>query len=192
MRLHEAMITSIDNPPTDLFLGLSLRDAVRFLTQSFREAGNAFAEDDALEILLSVTGVDRTGLILRGHEAIAPTDSAALTEYMNRRLAGEPVDHILGWREFYGRRFKVTSDVLSPRADTETLIRGALTRLKSVTSPEILDLGTGSGAIGLTLLAERDDAQLTATDLSDEALKIAQKNADHLISARRMVGGGTV
>lgn len=156
------------------------RSAKRFLTQRFLEAGLPFAEEDALEIILSATGLDKTGLILRGHEDLGPDVLEIIQQHMQRRLSGEPVDHILGWREFFGRRFAISSDVLSPRADTETLIRGALQRLGDIASARILDLGTGSGAIGLTLLAEAPDATLTATDMSDAALRVARKNAEVL------------
>ncbi len=88
-----------------------------------------------------------------------------------RRLAHEPVSRILGAREFYGRRFRVTPDVLDPRPDTETLIDAALALIARSC---LLDLGTGSGAIAVTLLAERPDATGIATDLSPEALAVAR------------------
>lgn len=165
---------------------LSARTAKRLLTESFTEAGIPFAEDDALEIVLAATGFDKSGLILRGTEALSPTSCAAIETYMARRLLGEPVDHILGWREFYGRRFQISAEVLSPRADTETLIRGALQRLDQTEDIQLLDLGTGSGAIGLTMLAETPSVALCATDLSEAALMIAQENAKSLNLADRV------
>ena len=158
----------------------SARAAKRFLTRAFTEAGLPFAEEDALEIILAATGFDQAALILRGTDPLPPENSAQIETYMVRRLMGEPVDHILGWREFYGRRFHISADVLSPRADTETLIRGALKRLGQNRDSELLDLGTGSGAIGLTLLAEAPKTRLIATDLSDAALRIAETNAHSL------------
>ena len=167
-------------PRSGPYSGLNARSAKRFLTQAFSEAGLPFAEEDALEIVLNATGFDKTALMLRGTEFLNPEIFQTITDHMERRLAGQPVDHIFGWREFYGRRFTVSSDVLSPRADTETLIRGALHRLKNIAAPDLLDLGTGSGAIGLTLLAELPKAVLRATDISEEALKIASSNAQNL------------
>ena len=158
----------------------SARKAKRALTQIFMEAGIPFAQDDALEIIRAATGFDKTALLLRGTEPLTPEASDLIESYRDRRLSGEPVDHILGWREFYGRRFQISKDVLSPRVDTEALIRGALKRLEKTSAPHLLDLGTGSGAIGLTLLAERPKARLLATDLSEAALSIAQANADSL------------
>lgn len=172
------MITPLDKRPrSGPYSGLNARSAKRFLTQTFQEAGLRFAENDAEEILLLATGLDKAGLMLRGHDALTPEASELVRNYMMRRIAGEPIDHILGWREFYGRRFTISRDVLSPRADTENIIRSALRRLENERSPNVLDLGTGSGAIGLTILAERADAQLMATDISEAALAIASQNA---------------
>ena len=165
---------------TGSFSGLDARTAKRFLMQSFREAGLSFPEEDALEILLSAMDLDRTALMLRGAELLSTDQSEVIEAHMLRRISGEPVDHILGWREFYGRRFTVSNDVLSPRSDTENLIRTALLRLKNIPEPKLLDLGTGSGAIGLTLLAECEPASLLATDYSDAALRMAQQNAKQL------------
>lgn len=175
------MVTPLDQRPrSGPYSGLNARSAKRFLAQAFTEAGLAFAEDDALEIVLAATGFDRTSLMLRGTEFLTPEVFERIRSHMARRLSGEPVDHILGWREFYGRRFIISGDVLSPRADTETLIRGALTRLENTPRPRLLDMGTGSGAIGLTLLAEKPDAKIIATDLSNAALSIAKVNAKSL------------
>ena len=169
------MVTPLtQRPRSGPYSGLNARSAKRFLTQAFRDAGLPFAEDDALEIVLSATGFDKTALMLRGTEFLDPGIFQTITDHMQRRLSGEPVDHILGWREFYGRRFKISKDVLSPRADTETLIRGALLRGDQTRPAKLLDLGTGSGAIGLTLLAESALWTLHATDISDAALRIAK------------------
>lgn len=181
------MVTPLnERPKSGPYSGLTARSARRFLTQSFAEVGLPFAEEDALEIVLAATGLDKTGLILRGTETLDTDRVETIKDHMNRRLAGEPVDHILGWREFFGRRFQISKDVLSPRADTEGLIRGALSRLKTIPSPNILDLGTGSGAIGLTLLAEKPAARLIATDVSGAALEVAKTNAKILVVETRI------
>ena len=175
------MVTPLDQRPrSGPSSELNARSAKRFLTQTFVEAGIPFAEDDALEIVLAATGFDRTAMMLRSTDSLAPEVFEVIKSHMTRRLSGEPVDHILGWREFYGRRFIISSDVLSPRADTETLIRGALARLEKTLHPSLVDMGTGSGAIGLTLLAEKLDSELVATDLSEAALSMAQVNAKSL------------
>ena len=113
------MVIPLDQRPrSGPYSGLNARSAKRFLTQAFTEAGLPFAEDDALEIVLDATGFDATTLMLRGTEFLGPEVFEVIKDHMARRLGGEPVDHILGWREFYGRRFAISSDVLSPRADT--------------------------------------------------------------------------
>jgi len=155
------MVTPLDKRPrSGPYSGLNARSAKRVLAKAFEEAGLPFAEEDALEIVLAATGLDRTNLVLGGTEVLAPEVLDIISGHMHRRLSGEPVDHILGWREFYGRRFILSADVLSPRADTENLIRGALMRLEKISDPYILDLGTGSGAIGLTLLPWKSRAQM--------------------------------
>jgi len=175
------MVTPLDKRPrSGPYSGLNARSAKRILTKAFQESGLPFAEEDALEIVLAAAGLDRTSLILRGTEILKPEVFETISEHMHRRLSGEPVDHILGWRDFYGRLFTISSDVLSPRADTENLIRGALSHLEGISEPYVLDLGTGSGAIGLTVLAERKDARLVATDVSASALEIARINAQAL------------
>lgn len=164
----------------------SARVAKRVLTQAFIEADIPYAEEDALKIILAATGLDKTALILRGADPLNVEEYAVIESYMARRLLGEPVDHILGWREFFGRRFHISADVLSPRADTETLIRGALKRLDAQAQMHVLDLGTGSGSIGLTMLAEMPQTNLTATDISNAALAIARKNAKTLGLQKRV------
>jgi len=175
------MVTPLDQRPrSGPYSGLNARSAKRFLTEQFRTAGLPFAEDDALEIVMAATGLDEAAMIMRGTEFLSPEAFALIMEYSERRLSGEPVDHILGWREFYGRTFSISRDVLSPRADTETLIEHALAAIKDIEAPHILDLGTGSGAILITLLAERPDATGVGVDISKAALRVAQDNAKTL------------
>ena len=119
-------------------------------------------------------------------DLIVPPDAAArFSSFTQRRLKFEPVSRILGNREFYGRNFRVTADVLDPRADTETLIEAVLALAKDQGPIRILDLGTGSGAIAVTLLAELPGATVIASDLSAEALQVAKDNAEALGVAGR-------
>lgn len=103
-----------------------------------------------------------------------------------RRRGGEPMAYILGEREFYGRVFAVTPDVLIPRPETELLCEAALERLAATRGARVLDLGTGSGAIALTLACERPDLELTAVDVSPAALAVARRNARRLGAADRV------
>lgn len=145
-------------------------------TKRLTEAGIDGAPRDARLLMAHVLGVEPGRLTLVLPDAITEQDAEAFDTAITRRAAREPVSHILGFREFYGRRFKVTSDVLDPRPETEILIAEALTRPFN----SVLDLGVGSGAILLTLLAEQVLAKGLGTDLSEAALDVARENAESL------------
>ena len=124
--------------------------------------------------------------IVAESDLVVPPDVAArFSVFIERRCRFEPVSRILGTREFYGRSFRVTPDVLDPRADTETLIGATLGLVKGKGSLRILDLGTGSGAIAVTLLAELPEATAVASDLAAAALAVAKGNAEALGVAGR-------
>jgi release factor glutamine methyltransferase len=97
---------------------------------------------------------------------------------LKKRVQGTPIAYITGHREFWSRDFKVNPDVLIPRPDTELLIELSLPLISKVKSSKLIDLGTGSGNIAITLAAERPYAQIIATDISETALKVAKQNAD--------------
>lgn len=110
-------------------------------------------------------------------DPLADAQSAAFEALLARRLTGEPVAYLVGTREFYGRPFRVSPDVLIPRPDTELLVELALARIPADQSMDVLDLGTGSGCIAITLALERPHARVTAVDRSAAALAIARHNA---------------
>jgi release factor glutamine methyltransferase len=149
-----------------------LGDAV----QRLAEAGCETPQLDARLLLQAATGLSREEMILAPSRPVDPKAASAFRTFIARRVQREPVSRILGEREFYGRPFHVTPDVLDPRPDTETLIEAALALMPE--AARVLDLGTGSGAIAVTLLAERPDASGTATDLSPRALAVALANAE--------------
>jgi release factor glutamine methyltransferase len=132
---------------------------------------------DARLLLEHVLNFNHSDIIANQHHQ--PTDDQVTTfkTLMSRRLAGEPVSRILGTREFYGREFKTSPAVLDPRPDTETLINLCLEYLPPDLEQTILDLGTGSGILAITLLAERPHKRAVATDLSPAALAVARNNA---------------
>jgi release factor glutamine methyltransferase len=121
--------------------------------------------------------VDRAWLIAHGSDPLNDAQAAQFQALLSRRLAGEPVAYLIGTREFYGRPFRVSPDVLIPRPDTELLVELALARIPPDQAVEVLDLGTGSGCIAITLALERPHAQVTAVDRSAAALAIAHRNA---------------
>lgn len=111
---------------------------------------------------------------------ITKEETKQAKEMLARRLQNEPIDKIIGQREFYKSVFKVSSDVLTPRPDTEILVESALNLIPETAQWKILDLGTGSGCILLSLLAEREQCRGTGVDLSAKALEIAAENACNL------------
>lgn len=128
-------------------------------------------------------GVNRAWLIGHDRDPLDPAQAAALEALLQRRLAGEPVAYLLGEREFYGRPFKVTPDVLIPRPDTELLVELALERLPQDEARSVLDVGVGSGAVAVSLALERPRCRVTGVDLSDAALRVARANAQALRAA---------
>jgi len=138
---------------------------------------------EARMLLGHLTGYSRTQLITRDTETLPLAQRGALAALVSRRLAGEPMAYLLGEREFFGRVFRVTPDVLIPRPDTEIAAEAALARLAGSTRPRVLDMGTGSGILALTIALERPDATVWATDVSPPALAVAQDNAVRLGAA---------
>ncbi|MGZ5010957.1 MAG: peptide chain release factor N(5)-glutamine methyltransferase [Methylobacter sp.] len=138
---------------------------------------------DAEVLLCLVLNKQRSFLRAWPDQQLQPEHLAAFEALLEQRQKGVPVAYITGNREFWSRDFLVTPDVLIPRPDTELLIELSLNLIPASEPAKIIDLGTGSGIIAITLAAERPHAQVSATDFSLTALRIAQLNADkHHIS----------
>jgi len=140
------------------------------------------ARVDAQVLLQHALGVSRSWLIAHDTDPLS-TDQVRLIEAcFQRRKAGEPVAYIVGQREFMGHVFKVSPDVLIPRPDTEVLVETAVHALQGIQSDRkaLLDLGTGSGAIAVSVALACPEAKVVATDASLAALRVAQENAAHL------------
>lgn len=135
---------------------------------------------DARALLAHRLQVARERLVAHPEDEVGRDDAAAFAELARRRTAGEPLAYLLGEKEFYGRPFRVTPDVLVPRPETELLVDLALERMRARARPSVLDLGTGSGCIAVTLALECAGAAVTATDASAAALEIARHNARRL------------
>ena len=151
-----------------------------------KEAAIDTADIDARLLVEAATGASRLDLLAATDRAIAADAVARLDDWIDRRAAGEPVGRILGTASFYGLDFALGPDTLEPRPDTETLVEVALAAVRSGriagASPDgtglrLLDLGTGTGAIAVTLLARLPEASGLATDLSAGALDVARRNA---------------
>ena len=142
---------------------------------------------DAQTLLAEALGRDRTYLIINYQQQLETEILARYGELIGRRAAGEPLQYILGHQEFFGLEFEVTPEVLIPRPETELIIEETI-RLAveaRLAEPVIVDVGTGSGCIGVTLARELKEARLIATDLSAAALRVARRNAQrHGVLAR--------
>lgn len=154
----------------------TLQEALRIGVARLAEAGIPDAPRDARLLLAHAAGIASDRLSLHLPEPLTPDAAARFDAALTARTTRSPVSHITGRRAFWGREFAVTPDVLDPRPETETLIAEAL----SGPFNRVLDLGTGSGAILVTLLAERPLATGLGVDLSEAALAIARRNAEAL------------
>jgi release factor glutamine methyltransferase len=138
---------------------------------------------DAQVLLLHALGRpphDRAWLLAQSDDALDASVQAIFETNVQRRLNTEPMAYITGQKEFFGLTLQVDRRVLDPRADTETLVEWALSCLADASSPDVVDLGTGSGAIALALKHARPDATISAVDASADALAVASTNAERL------------
>ncbi len=167
----------------------TVREVLSWTTDRFSQVGLESARLDAEVLLAHALDVQRVGLYI---DLDRPLDDAERDRYrglVSRRLQREPVAYLVGEREFWSRPFAVDARVLVPRPETETLVEQALVALRDFTAPRVLDVGTGSGIIAVTLAAERPDARVVATDLSADALEVAAANvARHEVEVTLHVG----
>ena len=138
-----------------------------------------------LRILMShITGFDRVGLVTKGHQVLSVDQLSAFKALTAKRLHGEPIAYLIQRKEFYSRPFFVDSRVLIPRPETEELVEHALGFLQNKSTESlltrVLDIGCGSGAIAVSLALENPILEVTASDISADALWVAQYNANEL------------
>ena len=166
----------------------SVLELLRWTTDYFKRSGIDSARLDAEVLLAQVLEVDRLRLYVDYEKPVLPDERNRFRALVQRRAKDRvPVSLLLGKREFWSLEFRVTSDVLTPRPETETLVEAGLSKIPDPESvARILDLGTGSGVIALSLAFERPQTVITATDLSQPALQIAAENADHLQMGERI------
>lgn len=151
-------------------------------------AGVETARLDARLILGHVLGLDAAALLARSDEPVAPSAVRRIADLVGRREGREPLSHILGEREFWSLPFRVTADTLTPRPDSETLIEAALDwgSSRAAEGLRVLDFGTGTGCLLLSLLSEWPAATGVGVDVSAAALAVAQGNAEVLGLAARV------
>lgn len=151
---------------------------LRKTEQCFADVGITSARLDAELLMAQAMGVERSYLHAHSEERLDDATRQRFEQLVARRLKREPLAYIVGHKEFYGREFAVTPDVLIPRPETERLIEFVLRNI--ALGATILEVGTGSGAIAITLALELAKSQVTATDISASAITLAKKNANSL------------
>ncbi len=163
-------------------MSVTVREALATGAKWLEDAGVEGAERDVQILLAKAMGIEPGALLLNEDEDVHPQQFRIYDEYLAAREKFQPVSQIIGGREFWGRWFKVTRDVLDPRPDTESLVEKAL---EGGARQRVLDLGTGSGILAVTLAAEWPEVRVIATDISTPALEIAAENAQaHGVSGR--------
>ncbi|HET7059749.1 MAG TPA: HemK/PrmC family methyltransferase [Candidatus Saccharimonadales bacterium] len=146
--------------------------------QQLKMVGISTARLDALVLLEDVTGHDRAWLLAHGEHKLSSTEIAKLTKLLSRRATHEPLAYLRKKTEFYGREFIITPSVLEPRPESETMIDCLKNLPKLPKTIKIADVGTGSGALGITVKLELPQTQVELLEIDSGALKIAQMNVD--------------
>jgi release factor glutamine methyltransferase len=161
-----------------------VRDLIIAASARLARARIPDARREAESLLAHALGKDAAWIVAHPDERPAPDAAKAYARMIARRAAREPFAYVVGEKWFFGRRFLVTKDVLIPRPETELLVEAVLSRA-SAKAATVLDVGTGSGAIGLSLAAELPKAKAVLIDVSTKALAVAKANAKRLKLGRR-------
>ncbi|MCL2678714.1 MAG: peptide chain release factor N(5)-glutamine methyltransferase [Dehalococcoidia bacterium] len=156
---------------------MNLKEALAQVRARLVDAAVEEAELKSELLVRHVSGLDAAGLFLAFERDISAAWSAHLETLVSRHIQGEPLAYILGRREFYGLEFEVNPFVLIPRPETEHIIEKVLQLAGNLNTPSIADIGTGSGAIAITLAANLPGSEIYAVDISSEALEVASRNA---------------
>jgi release factor glutamine methyltransferase len=167
-------------------MSLNLVQAWQGARRRLEAAGLAGPVIDARLLVEAAAEATRADIVTDPHRPLTPEQEARLDDYLTRREHREPVSHILGRKGFWKIMLNVTPDVLTPRPDTETVVEWVLRDFPEHAPWRVLDLGVGSGAIILSILAERPAARGLGVDVSEEALAVARDNAAHLGLAGRL------
>jgi release factor glutamine methyltransferase len=163
----------------------SLRSAAAAAAARLHAAGLGLddARRDAVLLARTALGWDAAAWLVRQHDPAPAAFSDRFESMLARRVLREPMAHIIGEREFYGRTFIVSPDVLVPRPETEFVVEAALAGQAPGT---VVDIGTGSGCLAVTLALEWAGARIVATDISESALRMAHRNAERHGVAQRI------
>lgn len=166
----------------------TVRQRLREITRALAEAGKPDASTEARVLLRTALDLTAEQLIAKPARQVPDDTGQLLSNWLQRRLRHEPLQYITGCAEFYGRRFHVDQLVLIPRPETELLVDQALAYIKrkSIASPRLADIGTGSGVLAATLACELPAARVVAVDISEAALAVARLNAETLGVRRQL------
>ncbi|MDR3302973.1 MAG: peptide chain release factor N(5)-glutamine methyltransferase [Treponema sp.] len=168
--------------PVPLWEKMSIKDTLLWGTAQLRAAAMLSPALDAAVLLTEVLGVDRAKLLLEEKRRLNEDTWRSYDRALKRRIAGECVAYIVGHKEFWGLDFAVTSDVLVPRPDTETLVEAALATIaRGEGDQSLLDVCTGSGAVAIALKHDVPELDVHASDISEPALQVARENAARLL-----------
>ena len=159
---------------------MTVAEAIRRAAGRLAGAGVPDPVWDAEALLRHVLGWDRARIVAEGPAPLAPEAEERFLALVAERSRRRPLQHLLGAQHFWRHEFKVTPDVLVPRPETELLVETAVGLLRDLRAPVLVDVGTGSGCIALSLASERADAVVHAVDLSEAALDVARENARRL------------
>lgn len=164
----------------------SIREYLTTLRKRLSDAGVSNPDVEARYLAMHATKLTAAEMLVRGSEELQGSVLQSIQALAQRRISGEPLAYLLGEAEFYGRTFAVRPGVLIPRSDTEILVDQVITHLASVSPSRVLDLGTGSACIAITLAIEISNAEVHAVEQSSVALQVARENADRLLVERSL------
>jgi release factor glutamine methyltransferase len=166
---------------------VTVLEALRQATARLREAGVDSPEHDAEVLLRHVLRWDRARLVADGAHPLEDEPRESYLRLVEERERRRPLQHLTGTQWFWRHEYRVTPDVLVPRPETEVLVEAALALLADLERPLVVDVGTGSGCVALSLASERPHADVHATDVSPAALHVARDNAERLGLTGRVV-----
>jgi release factor glutamine methyltransferase len=157
---------------------VNITDAIKQTRAELERVDVPNAIKDASLLVAHSVGRNKTFVITHPEYELTDNQSWLLADLTSRRVSREPLQYIFGSQEFYGREFKVTTDVLIPRPETEILVERAVEFLRQLESPRFCEVGVGSGCIAVSILCELPSAMAVGVDISEAALQIAHENAE--------------
>jgi release factor glutamine methyltransferase len=164
-----------------------ISEVLEDVKKEFELANKQDSEVDARWLLAELLGCSRTELLLIQEKTLSDEMYLGFMNRIQRRLAGEPLQHILGYQNFYGYDFKVNGHVLIPRFETEELVEKAINLIKEKSMKDVIDMCCGSGCIGITLLKECADIHVYGVDVSKEAITTTYENSLNLDVSNRLI-----